>query len=172
MDGRDHLAPVALQHLDTLYTLARWLVRDLLEAEALVEETYLWAIQGAHPCPPGMPLRTWLVQLLWTTFSTDSTEFTERAGESDEDLAVRDRPSLSSGDHRPTESPVGLAGLDLAAALDRLPTEERIVVFLADIEDCTMEEIATAMECPVATVKSQFSRARRTLKGMLGTTGP
>lgn len=61
----------------------------------------------------------------------------------------------------------GTAGLDLTAALNRLPEEYRAVVLLADLEDFSMLEIARIMDCPVGTVKSRLFRARAILKGLL-----
>lgn len=61
----------------------------------------------------------------------------------------------------------GAAGLDLIAALNRLPEEYRSVVLLADVEDFTMGEIAAIMDCPVGTVKSRLFRARGILKVLL-----
>jgi RNA polymerase sigma-70 factor (ECF subfamily) len=61
----------------------------------------------------------------------------------------------------------GTAGLDLVAALNRLPEEYRSVVVLADIEDFSMGEIAGIMDCPVGTVKSRLFRARAILKELL-----
>jgi RNA polymerase sigma-70 factor, ECF subfamily len=169
MDASDQLSTAALQHLDALYNLARWLVRDPVEAEDLVQETYLRAIRAAHQFRPGTNLRAWLFQILRNTFFT---EFKRRAREPVEDPVVLDRLPRPNGpanlDHRLAIAPDGMAGLDLVAALDRLPEEQRTVVLLADVEDCTMEEIAVALDCPVGTVKSRLFRARGTLKGLLG----
>jgi DNA-directed RNA polymerase specialized sigma24 family protein len=61
----------------------------------------------------------------------------------------------------------GTAGLDLTAALNRLPEDYRSVVLLADLEDFSMVEIARIMDCPVGTVKSRLFRARVILKELL-----
>lgn len=61
----------------------------------------------------------------------------------------------------------GTAGLDLTAALKRLPEAYRSVVLLADLEDFSMGEIARIMDCPVGTVKSRLFRARVILKELL-----
>ena len=164
----DQLSTAALQHLDALYNLARWLTRDSVEAEDLVQETYLRAIRAAHQFHPGTNLRAWLFQILRNTFFS---EFKRKAREPVEDPAVLDRLPRPDGeanpDHRLAVAPNGLAGLDLEAALDRLPEEQRTVVLLADVEDYTMEEVAAILDCPVGTVKSRLFRARATLKELL-----
>lgn len=103
--------------------------------------------------------------------NTFFTEFKRKAREPVEDPAVLDRLPRPDGaanpDHRLAVAPNGLAGLDLTAALDRLPEEQRTVVLLADVEDYTMEEVAAILDCPVGTVKSRLFRARATLKELL-----
>jgi len=159
----------ALGHLDGLYNLARWLVRDPTEAEDLVQETYLRAIRAAHQFQPGTNLRAWLFQILRNTFFTHY----KRKGREPEvlDPDVFDRMPNTSGkvgmDEHLAGSADGAAGLDLTAALSRLPEDYRSVVLMADLEDFTMGEIATVMGCPVGTVKSRLFRARAILKELL-----
>jgi DNA-directed RNA polymerase specialized sigma24 family protein len=70
-------------------------------------------------------------------------------------------------DSRLGGSPDAARGLDLTAALNRLPEEFRSVVLLADLEEFHMEEIAQIMGCPVGTVKSRLFRARAMLRAFL-----
>ncbi|MBM4270060.1 MAG: hypothetical protein FJ144_26240 [Deltaproteobacteria bacterium] len=56
-----------------------------------------------------------------------------------------------------------VVGAEVLAALDRLPESFRIVVVLVDLEDLTYEEAATALDCPLGTVRSRLSRARKML---------
>jgi RNA polymerase sigma-70 factor (ECF subfamily) len=164
--AKTQLSAEALQHLDALYNLARWLVRDPAEAEDLVQETYLKALRAAHQFRPGTNLRAWLLQIMRNTFYTQYKRQgrapTATEPETLERLAHDSGYGASGdGDGRAT------IGLDLTAALQQLPEEYRSVVLLADLEDCTMEEIATIMACPVGTVKSRLFRARGLLKGLL-----
>lgn len=168
-DAKTPLPAEALSHLDALYNLARWLARDPTEAEDLVQETYLRAIRAAHQFQPGTNLRAWLFQILRNTFFTRY----KRKGREPEvmDPEVLDRMSGVHGptgvEHRLAGPPDGTAGLDLTAALKRLPEEYRSVVLLADLEDFSMGEIARIMDCPVGTVKSRLFRARAILKELL-----
>jgi len=168
-DAKTPLPAEALSHLDALYNLARWLARDPTEAEDLVQETYLRAIRAAHQFQPGTNLRAWLFQILRNTFFTRY----KRKGREPEvmDPEVLDRMSTLEGptgvENRLAGPQDGTAGLDLTAALKRLPEAYRSVVLLADVEDFSMGEIARIMDCPVGTVKSRLFRARAILKELL-----
>ena len=175
MDEADSpLAAEAVNHLHSLYNLARWLTRDPVEAEDLVQETYARAFQAAHQFRPGTNLRAWLFQILRNAFFT---QYKRRGREPDvldpEILdGMSDRGGIGLGreagiDRRLSGEPDGTAGADLAAALNRLPEHYRSVVVLADVEDFTMTEIAEIMHCPVGTVKSRLFRARLILKELL-----
>lgn len=164
----------ALEHLDALYNLACWLARDPSQAEDLVQETYLRAVRAAHQFQPGTNLRAWLFQILRNTFFS----LYKRKGREPDvlDPEVLDGMPAAGGStwgaaagaaERPGGPSDGTIGLDLTAALNRLPEEFRTVVLLADLEDFSMGEIARIMGCPVGTVKSRLFRARAVLKGLL-----
>jgi RNA polymerase sigma-70 factor, ECF subfamily len=158
-----------LRHLDALYNLARWLARDPLEAEDLVQETYLRAIRAAHQFQPGTNLRAWLFQILRNAFFTQYKR-KRREPETVEpevlDQLLHPSGAAEARNHL-AGSADGAAGLDLTAALNRLPEEYRSVVLLVDLEDLTMKEVARIMECPVGTVKSRLFRARAILRNLL-----
>jgi RNA polymerase sigma-70 factor (ECF subfamily) len=167
--AQSSLAVEALKHLDALYNLARWLSHDPAEAEDLVQETYLRALRGTHLFQPGTNLRAWLFQILRNTFFT----LYKRKGREPDVLDPEVLDGLpaaawaTDSGERLAGSRDGTAGLDLTAALNRLPEEYRSVVLLADLEDFSMAEIARIMDCPVGTVKSRLFRARAILKGLL-----
>jgi len=45
-------------------------------------------------------------------------------------------------------------------AIDELPEELRVAIVLRELEGLSYEEIATAMDCPIGTVRSRIFRAR------------
>lgn len=59
------------------------------------------------------------------------------------------------------------AGLDLTAAIARLPLEQRLAVSLHYGEDLSVEAVAAALRVPPGTIKSRLHHARRTLKTYL-----
>jgi RNA polymerase sigma-70 factor (ECF subfamily) len=48
-----------------------------------------------------------------------------------------------------------------------LPSDYRLTILLADVEDCTYEEIARIIECPIGTVMSRLNRGRRMLARLI-----
>src|SRR5262249_51775122 len=52
-------------------------------------------------------------------------------------------------------------------ALQALPSEFRIVVILADIQEMSYEEIANTLQCPIGTVRSRLHRGRTILRNRL-----
>lgn len=160
----------ALEHLDGLYTLARWLARDAREAEDLVQETFLRALRFAHQFTPGTNLRAWMFQILRNLHLTarkrrgrNQALFGVAAGGAEGGSGSRPEPPDLPA---PGRAEAG-AALDLDAALQRLPEEFRTTVLLADLLGCSMAEVALIHGCPVGTVKSRLSRARGMLREML-----
>jgi len=60
-----------------------------------------------------------------------------------------------------------LAVLDLQAALDRLPLEQREVLLLVALEDMAYADIARTLGIPLGTVMSRLSRGRERLRALL-----
>ncbi len=76
----------------------------------------------------------------------------------DADLdAVDDRLAVTSGVHRA-----------LAAGIARMGTRDRDVLLLVAWADLSYQEVASALDIPVGTVRSRLSRARRKLTAELG----
>jgi RNA polymerase sigma-70 factor (ECF subfamily) len=153
----------ALTHLDALYGFAMYLTRRPVDAEDLVQETYLRAFRFSHRFEPGTHLRAWLFQILRNTFLT----FYRREAR---ELAVLDKDAAEGPEEAwdvETPVPSTATAIDLERAIAELPEEFRSVLLLADLEGFTLGDIAGIMVTPVGTVKSRLFRARRLVRRRL-----
>lgn len=88
---------------------------------------------------------------------------TKYRGQRVADAVTDDRASAATGD---AEGEAG-AHLDLTAALQTLPPEQRVAVSLYFGEDMNIAEIAHITGVPAGTVKSRLFAARQTLRARL-----
>ena len=162
--GADDLARQALAHADALYNFARWLARDPVEAEDLVQETYSRALAAAQRFEPGTNLKAWLFRVL-------RNAFIDRRRRSQREAWVEDFDTGAE----PAEPPKGelqldqiraLVAEDVSAAVHALPESFRTVILL-DLEGMTEAEVASVLGCAAGTVKSRLSRARAVLRERL-----
>ena len=85
------------------------------------------------------------------------------------------RPRLATVvlDDETPEAPVAptqddrLAVLDLQAALEQLPAEQREIMLLVALEDMSYAEVAATLGIPVGSVMSRLSRGRERLRSLL-----
>ena len=60
-----------------------------------------------------------------------------------------------------------LAVLDLQAALERLPVEQREIILLVALEDMSYVEVASTLGIPIGSVMSRLSRGRERLRCLM-----
>ena len=60
-----------------------------------------------------------------------------------------------------------LAVLDLQAALDQLPVEQKEIILLVALEDMAYADIAKTLGIPIGTVMSRLSRGRERLRALM-----
>jgi RNA polymerase sigma-70 factor, ECF subfamily len=152
----------ALPHVDRLYRLAMWFERNRSEAEDLVQETMMQALQSFHRFRPGTNCRAWLTTILQNVRSN------RRRARGRSPLV--DDPDDRIGQATPFVPPVAqdLTDEDLLAALKRIPGRFQEVIVLCDVEELTYKEIAGALAIPLGTVMSRLHRGRALLRAELG----
>lgn len=171
--GRAAGAGDATVHADALYGFARHLCRDAVEAEDLVQETYVRALAGRRGFADGTDLRAWLFRILRNLF-LERLRRSQRTGALGGDGAPGEEEAEPPADALRGDADLErmrrLVAADIEAALRRLSPDARAIVLL-DLEGFSEREIATAMDCPAGTVKSRLSRARAALRALLADYG-
>jgi RNA polymerase sigma-70 factor (ECF subfamily) len=155
----------AMPHVDRLFRHAMWLVRNRTEAEDLVQETLVQALQSFHRFTPGTNCRAWLVSILQHV----RLNRLRKQGRTVMDSTVDDRVANVVAFVPPI--PDHVTDEDMLLALQEIPPHHQEVILLCDVEDMTYKQIAAALEVPIGTVMSRLHRGRELLRTALGRRG-
>jgi len=153
---------IVLPHLDAAYNLARWLTRDVNDAEDVVQDACIRALKyfdSVH----GSSARAWFLTIVRHAFY---------------DWCRRNRPAeIAADDGTAIEMAVDPNAVDpeaasmraadartLADAVAALPLRYREVLILRELEELSYKEIARIVDIPIGTVMSRLARARGLLQ--------
>ena len=156
----------ALAQLDALFGFALRLTRRRDDAEDLVSDTMLRALERWEQYRLGSNIRAWLFTILYHLFVSRRRR-----------QALRE-VTAPDDDGRLVPEPVGeadpegrfydaLLDDEVVRAVEALPDEYRVAVVLSDLHGLRYAEVASALGVPEGTVKSRLFRGRRILQRRL-----
>ena len=163
MSDHARFEKLVMPHLNAGYNLARWLARDVNDAEDIVQDACIRALKYIDSLNRS-DARAWFLTIVRHAFY---------------DWCERNRPAeIARDDGSALEMAVDHAAIDpeqaavrraeskvLADAVAELPLAFREVLILREMEEFSYKEIARIADIPVGTVMSRLARARALLQG-------
>jgi RNA polymerase sigma-70 factor (ECF subfamily) len=150
--------------IPALRAFARTFYKNVTDADDLVQETLTKGLASLHQFEPGTSMKSWLFTIMRNTFYTKIK------------IAAREAPGAAEcASVRPASDPTqewSARGREIAAAIQRLPNQQREVLVLIGVLGTSYEDTAEICGCALGTVKSRLNRARLKLLEELGEKSP
>ncbi len=153
-----------LAQLDGLYRTARYLTGDPALAEDLVQEVALKAIRGQPTFRGEANFRPWVFTILRNALA----DYYRRHGAEPTVIGLDD-DGVEALAAEPFDQNLFEHVMDdeVTQALAELPTEMRLAVLLADVEEFSYQDIAQILGWPLGSVMSRLHRGRQKLRQRL-----
>ena len=161
--SEDAVAELFARHWSACHRAAVLITGDRAAAEDIAQEAFLAALRALDRFDRRRPLRPWLHRIVVNRAIDHARARALRAEVAAEAGGEPEAPAVATGD--------ALDG-DLAAALLRLPVEQRAVVVLRHLLERTPGEIADLLELPRGTVNSRLRRGLDALREAIGEASP
>jgi RNA polymerase sigma-70 factor, ECF subfamily len=164
-EKQPHFEELLLPHLDGAYNLARWLIEKDQDAQAIVHEAYLQALQEFTKFR-GADARTWLLTIVrktaytWIQKGGTGSKVVPLAEAFAEGSSAATKAMADKSEKPLPEATDQESKRSLYEALSRLPVEFREILVLHDIEGWTYTQLASVLGISPAMVLNRLSMAR------------
>ena len=139
-------------------------IRDPSEVLDVSQEAFIKAYRALPNFRGESAFYTWLYRIAINTAKNHLVAAGRRPPKDDIDAQDAEQFEAGSG-LKEYATPERLVlsnelAVTIQDAIDELPEELRVAIVLRELEGLSYEEIASAMECPIGTVRSRIFRAR------------
>ncbi|MHC4166292.1 MAG: sigma-70 family RNA polymerase sigma factor [Planctomycetota bacterium] len=169
MDSTETFEKVALPHLDAVYGAAIALCGQRQKADDLVQETFLRAFERFESFQLGTNCKAWLLQILRNIW-IDQLRKKRIKGQAlplEEGIVADSSHGCQTVWSNAEDLIENFSDEQIIRALSELPEDQRLTLFLIDVEQLSQKDVAQITGVPAGTVKSRTSRARAALKAKL-----
>ncbi len=156
MEQQAFLERAMEQYGKATYNFAYRLTGNPADASDLTQEAYIRVYRAWQSFKPGTSFLSWIYRIV-TNLHRD--ELRRRKTRYYEETPTATQPI--------EEYVEGYLSEPVSKALADLPLEQRQIVLLADVEQCSYQEISLIVGCSVGTVRSRLHRARGQLRKLL-----
>jgi RNA polymerase sigma-70 factor, ECF subfamily len=163
-----HTDPINIEYLNGLYSYSLVLTRNHADAEDLVQETYVRAIQAMDRLRPDSNTKGWLFTILRNVWRNQLRKLRNSPLMVAIDVDNGVVNSVAESSMNPHDLYVSKLEVgQVREAIQELPVEFREIILLREFEDLSYQEIASVIDRPVGTVMSRLARARGKLRDLL-----
>ena len=162
----------ALPHLDDIYTLARYLMRNSSDADDAVQECYLRALRHFDSYR-GPAMKPWLLTILRNVCNAEFARRGRREVPTDyaqDESVAEEMPMWQERQASPEKAMLRQQdSATIRRLVEELPEPFREAIVLREMNDLSYKEIAEVAGVPVGTVMSRLTRARAMLRSAWNT---
>jgi len=156
MEQRAFLERAMEQYGKATYNFAYRLTRNEADASDLTQEAFIRVFRAWKSFKPGTSFRSWIYRIVTNLYRD---ELRRRKTRYQEEVPPPAQPIEEYIESHLSEP--------VSKALEQLTPEQREILMLADVDDCSYQEIGQIVGCSVGTVRSRLHRARGQLRKLV-----
>lgn len=160
---------IALPYIDSVYRTAVAICGKPEDVGDLVQDVFLKALDNFGSFELGTNCKAWLLKILRNTW-IDQLRHRKVVGQTlplEEEMIAQTAHDDGTVWSNAKDLLENFADKQIIKALSGLPEEQRLTLFLIDVEQLSQMDVADITGVPVGTVKSRASRGRAILKEQL-----
>jgi RNA polymerase sigma-70 factor (ECF subfamily) len=158
---------LVLKYQQKIANLIGRYIRDPSEVMDVCQEAFLKAYRALPGFRGESAFYTWIYRIAVNTVKNHLVAQSRRPPGDDVDAELAEQIDVGARLREQATPERELLSDEIAAtvqdALNDLPEDLRTAIVLRELEGMSYEEIATAMECPIGTVRSRIFRAREAI---------